>query len=102
VFAAFIVRHQIKRERMLMTREEGLKQEVTQAIEKATTDNLTKCYNRNKLEVVLAAEILQHKNEEEPFSLIMMDIDFYMVVILVLGMRIFNNLAIIRRLYLKK
>ena len=33
---------------------------------------------------------------------IMMDIDFYMVVILVLGMRIFNNLAIIRRLYLKK
>ena len=27
---------------------------------------------------------------------------FYMVVILVLGMRIFNNLAIIRRLYLKK
>jgi len=77
VFAAFIVRHQIKRERMLMTREEGLKQEVTQAIEKATTDNLTKCYNRNKLEVVLAAEILQHKNEEEPFSLIMMDIDFF-------------------------
>ena len=35
-------------------------------------------------------------------SVIMMDIDFYMVVILVLGMRIFNNLAIIRRLYLKK
>ena len=33
---------------------------------------------------------------------IMMDIDFYMFFILVLGMRIFNNLAIIRRLYLKK
>ncbi len=33
---------------------------------------------------------------------ILMDIDFYLVVILVLGMRIFNNLAIIRRLYLKK
>ncbi|MBQ9255629.1 MAG: DUF1290 domain-containing protein, partial [Acidaminococcaceae bacterium] len=32
----------------------------------------------------------------------LMDIDFYLVVILVLGMRIFNNLAIIRRLYLKK
>ena len=77
VFAAFIVRNQIKRERMLMTREKGLKQEVTQAIEKATTDNLTKCYNRNKLEVVLATEILQHKNEEEPFSLVMMDIDFF-------------------------
>ncbi|MBQ6912930.1 MAG: DUF1290 domain-containing protein, partial [Acidaminococcaceae bacterium] len=27
---------------------------------------------------------------------------FYLIVILVLGMRIFNNLAIIRRLYLKK
>ncbi|MBR1694621.1 MAG: GGDEF domain-containing protein, partial [Selenomonas sp.] len=77
VFAAFIVRHQIKRERMLMTREAGLKQEVTQAIEKATTDNLTKCYNRNKLEVVLAEEILRHKNEEEPFSVIMLDIDFF-------------------------
>jgi diguanylate cyclase (GGDEF)-like protein len=77
VFAAFIVRNQIKRERMLMTREKGLKQEVTQAIEKATTDNLTKCYNRNKLEVVLATEILQHKSEEEPFSLVMMDIDFF-------------------------
>jgi len=33
---------------------------------------------------------------------IMLDIDFYMIVILVLGMRSFNNLAIIRRLYLKK
>lgn len=33
---------------------------------------------------------------------IMLDIDFYLIVILVLGMRIFNNLAIIRRLYLKK
>ncbi len=33
---------------------------------------------------------------------ILMDIDFYLVVILVLGTRIFNNLAIIRRLYLKK
>ena len=77
VFVVFIVRHQIKRERMLMTREAGLKQEVSQAIEKATMDNLTKCYNRNKLEVVLAAEILNHKNEEEPFSLIMLDIDFF-------------------------
>ena len=33
---------------------------------------------------------------------IMMDIDFYLIVILVLGMRIFNNVAIIRWLYLKK
>lgn len=77
VFVAFIVRNQIKRERMLMNREEGLKQEVNQAIEKANVDSLTKCYNRNKMEVVLAAEILRHKNEEEPFSLIMLDIDFF-------------------------
>lgn len=33
---------------------------------------------------------------------IMLDIDFYLIVILVLGMRIFNNVAIIRRLYLRK
>lgn len=33
---------------------------------------------------------------------VLLGIDFYMVVILVLGMRIFQNLAIIRRLYLKK
>ena len=77
VFVAFIVRHQIKRERMLMTREAGLKQEVNQAMERATVDSLTKCYNRNKLEMVLTAEILQHKNEEEPFSLVMLDIDFF-------------------------
>jgi len=77
VFVVFIVRHQIKRERMLMTREAGLKQEVNQAMERATVDSLTKCYNRNKLEMVLTAEILQHKNEEEPFSLIMLDIDFF-------------------------
>lgn len=77
VFVAFIVRHQIKRERMLMNREEGLKQEVNQAIEKANVDSLTKCYNRNKMEVVLAAEIHRHRNEEEPFSLIMLDIDFF-------------------------
>jgi diguanylate cyclase (GGDEF)-like protein len=80
VFVVFIVRHQIKRERMLMNREAGLKQEVSQAIEKATMDNLTKCYNRNKLEIVLATEILQHKNEEEPFSVIMLDIDFFKTV----------------------
>ena len=77
VFVVFIVRHQIKRERMLMTREAGLKQEVTQAMEKATVDSLTKCYNRNKLEVVMATEILQHRNEEEPFSVVMLDIDFF-------------------------
>jgi diguanylate cyclase (GGDEF)-like protein len=65
---------------MLMNREAGLKQEVSQAIEKATMDNLTKCYNRNKLEIVLATEILQHKNEEEPFSVIMLDIDFFKTV----------------------
>ena len=29
-------------------------------------------------------------------------IDFYLIVILVLGMRVFNNLAIIRRLYLEE
>jgi len=33
---------------------------------------------------------------------VLLGIDFYMVVILVLGMRIFQNLAIIRRLLLKK
>ena len=77
VFVGFIVRHQIKRERMLMNREAGLKQEVSQAIEKANVDNLTKCYNRNKMELVLTAEIHRHKNEEEPFSLIMLDIDFF-------------------------
>ena len=77
VFVAFIVRHQIKRERLLMTRELGLKQEVTQAIERATLDNLTKCYNRNKLEMVLNEEIMRHRNAEEPFSLIMLDIDFF-------------------------
>ncbi|XOQ52560.1 MAG: Small basic protein [Succiniclasticum sp.] len=30
----------------------------------------------------------------------LLNIDFYLIVILVLGMRVFNNLAIIRRLYL--
>lgn len=33
---------------------------------------------------------------------VLLGIDFYMIVILVLGMRIFQNLAIIRRLLLKK
>lgn len=77
VFVVFIVRHQIKRERTLMSRNTGLKQEVSQAMERATRDNLTKCYNRNKLEVVLAEEILRHEKEEEPFSLLMLDIDFF-------------------------
>ena len=77
VFVVFIVRHQIKRERNLMTRNTGLQQEVSQAMEKATRDNLTKCYNRNKLEEVLTEEIFRHRQEEEPFSLIMLDIDFF-------------------------
>ena len=77
VFVVFIVRHQIMRERMLMSRNMGLQQEVSQAMEKATVDNLTKCYNRNKLEAVLTEEIFHHQREEEPFSLIMLDIDFF-------------------------
>lgn len=77
VFVVFIVRHQIMRERTLMSRNSGLEQEVTQAMEKATKDNLTKCYNRNKLEAVLAEEIFRHQKEEEPFSVIMLDIDFF-------------------------
>lgn len=32
----------------------------------------------------------------------LLNIDFYLIVILVLGMRVFNNLAIIRRLYLEE
>ena len=32
----------------------------------------------------------------------MLGIDFYMVAILIFGMRVFQNLAIIRRLYMKK
>ncbi|MCR5758679.1 MAG: diguanylate cyclase [Selenomonas sp.] len=77
IFVAFIVFHQIKRERTLMNREAGLKQEVNQAMERATMDTLTKCYNRNKLETILAREILLHRNDEEPFSLLMLDIDFF-------------------------
>lgn len=77
VFMAYIVRNQVKRERMLMNRTIGLQHEVDAAIEKATMDNLTKCYNRTKLEEVLTQEIIRHQNEEEPFSLIMLDIDFF-------------------------
>lgn len=77
VFVVFIVRHQIKRERTLMSRNTGLQQEVSQAMEKAVRDNLTQCYNRNKLEAVLAEEIFRHQKEEEPFSIIMLDIDFF-------------------------
>lgn len=77
VFVVFIVRNQILRERNLMSRNTGLQQEVSQAIEKANVDNLTKCYNRNKLETVLTEEIFRHQREEEPFSLIMLDIDYF-------------------------
>jgi len=32
----------------------------------------------------------------------LLEIDFYLIVILVLGMRIFQNIAIVRRLYMRK
>ncbi|MBQ1416584.1 MAG: diguanylate cyclase [Selenomonas sp.] len=77
VFFVYIVSNQILRERMLMRRTVGLQHEVDQAIEKATVDNLTKCYNRTKLEEVLTQEIVHHQSQEEPFSMIMLDIDFF-------------------------
>ena len=77
VFMVYIVRNQIRRERMLMMRTAGLQHEVNEAMEKATVDNLTKCYNRTKLEEVLTQEIFHHHSQEEPFSLIMLDIDFF-------------------------
>lgn len=77
IFLLFIVRQQIKRERYLMARAAGLEDEVARAVEQAEIDSLTQCYNRTKMDSVLAAEVRAHRQEEEPFSLIMMDIDFF-------------------------
>jgi diguanylate cyclase (GGDEF)-like protein len=76
-FLPFIVRQQIKRERYLMARAAGLEDEVARAVEKAEIDSLTQCYNRTKMDSVLAAEIHAHRQMDEPFSLVMMDIDLF-------------------------
>ena len=60
-----------------MARAAGLEDEVARAVEQAEIDSLTQCYNRTKMDSVLAAEVRAHRQEEEPFSLIMMDIDFF-------------------------
>jgi diguanylate cyclase (GGDEF)-like protein len=77
IFLLYIVRQQIKRERYLMARAAGLEDEVARAVEKAEIDALTQCYNRNKMDAVLAAEVRAHRRDDEAFSLIMMDIDFF-------------------------
>lgn len=77
VFLVFIVRQQLKRERYLMARAAGLADEVARAIEKAEIDPLTQCYNRAKMDTVLQAEVLTYRQDQTPFSLIMMDIDFF-------------------------
>lgn len=77
VFLLYIVRRQIQRERYLMARAAGLEEAVAEAIEKSEVDPLTQCYNRSKLETCLENDIERYYREQIPFSVIMLDIDFF-------------------------
>lgn len=80
IFVLYIVQQQIRRERMLSARAAGLEEAVAEAVARSEIDALTHCYNRNRMEAVLAAEISQHGQEKESFSLIMLDIDYFKVI----------------------
>lgn len=80
IFILYIIQQQIRRERMLSARAAGLEEAVAEAVARSEIDALTHCYNRNRMEAVLAAEIRQHGQEKEPFSLIMLDIDYFKVI----------------------
>ncbi|SFT72761.1 diguanylate cyclase (GGDEF) domain-containing protein [Selenomonas sp. GACV-9] len=77
IFVLYIVQQQIRRERLLLARAAGLEEAVAEAVARSEIDTLTQCYNRNRMQAVLEAEISQHRQEKEPFSLIMLDIDFF-------------------------
>ena len=80
IFVLYIVQQQIRRERMLSARAAGLEEAVAEAVARSEIDALTHCYNRNRMEAVLAAEISQHGQEKESFSLIMLDIDYFKII----------------------
>ena len=77
IFLLYIIRQQIRRERSLAVRAAGLADAMAEAVERSETDRLTHCYNRNRLEAVLAEQARRHREEAEAFSLIMLDIDFF-------------------------
>lgn len=77
IFVLYIVRQQVRRERSLAVRAAGLADAMAEAVARSETDKLTHCYNRNRMDSVLEAEISRHRAEKDAFSLIMLDIDFF-------------------------
>lgn len=77
VFVFSLVREQVQREQKLSMLASGLEVEVALAVERAEVDQLTKCYNRLRLNRVMESEMEKQQLRPVPFSLIMLDIDHF-------------------------
>jgi len=76
-FVICILREQLRHEESLLHQTAGLEQEVAVMQLKSETDALTGCWNRNKLKDLLANAIAKARKKNNPFALLMMDIDYF-------------------------
>jgi diguanylate cyclase (GGDEF)-like protein len=73
VFIVCMVRDQVMYERSLAAQADGLQEEIAVALQRAEQDELTGCRNRGAFEGFIQQQIAAG----QPFSLIMLDIDFF-------------------------
>lgn len=76
-FVIAILREQVRHEEHLIQQTAGLERQVAAVQRKSETDALTGCWNRNKLQDLLASAIARARKTGQPFGVLMMDIDFF-------------------------
>lgn len=76
-FVIAILREQVRHEEHLIRQTAGLERQAAAVQRKSETDALTGCWNRNKLQDLLATAIARARKTGQPFGVLMMDIDFF-------------------------
>ena len=76
-FVIAILREQVRHEEHLLQQTAGLERQVAVVQRKSETDALTGCWNRNKLQDLLASAIARARKTKTPFGVLLMDIDFF-------------------------
>ena len=76
-FVIEILRQQLRDERELAMRTAGLEYEAVLAVQRSSLDALTGCWNRSKLNELLAAAISRSRRTNQDFTVLLLDIDHF-------------------------
>ncbi len=77
VFVIEIIREQLRQGEKMAVRNVGLEQQAKLAMLRSDTDRLTGCFNRNKLNILLANGIARTQLAGSGLALLMLDIDYF-------------------------